>query len=250
MARGGTRALAITDHDTFAGQGAATARAAELGVTIVPGVEMSLEIGAREIHVLAYFVGAAATELDAALARARAARRGHLPAMLARLAELGHLLDEAEVMAEVTPAEGGTLPSVGRPHVARALVKKGRFSSVEEVFDRLLGDGKPGRVRRALPDAAAMIGAARRAGGVCSVAHPSVSGVEPRDLETLRDAGLAAVEVYHPSHSTEDVIHYLRECDRIGLVATGGSDYHGGEYASDGPGLDRDGFEKLAAKRG
>jgi 3',5'-nucleoside bisphosphate phosphatase len=252
VARRGGRAFALTDHDTFAGHARAAARARERGVELVPGVEMSVEYRGREIHLLAWFVGAEARELAEALDAAARARRAHLAAMLARLGELGYPLSEAEVLAEVGAPPGEEPASIGRPHVARALVKRGHFRSVVAVFDKLLGEGKPGRVRRKLPPAEAMIAAARRGGGVCAVAHPGVNDVKPPELAGLRDAGLAALEVYHPNHGSDDVVHYLRQCRRLSLVPTGGSDFHGGagSYPADGPGLDQAGFERLRAAAG
>lgn len=249
----GVRVMALTDHDSFAGHEAARARAAAVGMELVPGVEMSVELDGRELHILAYFVDAAATGLARALDEARAERRRHLAAALARLAELGYVLTEAEVLAEVHAAPGVDDNTVGRPHIARALVRKGRFQSFRQVFDELLGNGKPGHVKRRMPSAERMVALAREAGGVCSAAHPGTYDLQAADFDRLAAIGVAGVEVYHPDHARDDEVYFLRECHRLDLVPTGGSDFHGAldrRLRQGQPGLDEAGYQRLLARRG
>ena len=249
----GIRVMALTDHDTFAGHASARARAATVGVELVPGVEMSVELEGRELHILAYFVDDTAAPLARALDEARAERRAHLAAALARLAELGYPLTEAEVLAELTPTPGVGDGTVGRPHIARALLKKGRFQSFRQVFEELLGSGKPGHVKRKMPSAQRMVGLVRAHGGVCSMAHPGVYQLDEADFDRLAAIGVGGIEVYHPDHARDDVVFFLRQCDRLGLIPTGGSDFHGahdGRLRPGMPGLDEPGYLRLALRRG
>jgi predicted metal-dependent phosphoesterase TrpH len=246
VARSGARAFALTDHDTFAGQAAAAARAAERGLELVPGVELSVALDGREIHVLAYWVGPEHRELAAALDEAAASRRGHLPRALGRLAELGMPLAEADVLAEA----GGH--SVGRPHIARAMLKRGYVTSIDQAFARWLGNGKPGHVPRPALDAGRMVRLVREAGGVCAAAHPGVYDLGTREIDRLQQLGVRGIEVYHPDHSPAQQLEYLRHCERLRLVPTGGSDDHGVPEArvhAGQLGLDQAGFLRLAAAR-
>ncbi len=247
-ARVGTKVVALSDHDTMNGHARMQAACDAHGIRFVPAVEMSVDLLGREIHVLAYFVSEAHSALHAALAESLAKRRAHLAGALAKLAGLGLTLTEAEVLAEANDE------SVGRPHMARAMVKRGYVASVDEAFKRYLGDGKPGHLPRENVLASTMIALCNAAGGVCSSAHPGNYGLEDARLEALKDMGLKGIEVYHPNHSPSDVIHYLRQCERLGLVPTGGSDFHGDATKPNvglgTHGLDEAGFRRLEALRG
>jgi len=237
----GVRAFALTDHDTFAGHADAARRATLLGLDFVPGVEMSCELAGREIHVLAYFVTQTAAPLEDALAAARAERHAHLDRALARLRELGVPVERDAVLRFA----GAAAP--GRPHLARALLAAGHVDSIDDAFKRFLATGRPGHVPRPLPAAARMIELVRAAGGVTSAAHPGVYDMDGATLDRLQQLGIDAVEVYHPDHSPEQRVYYLRHCERLRLLPTGGSDYHAsgvgkpmpGSDGLDGPGLAR-----------
>jgi len=245
--KAGTQVVALSDHDTMNGHERMSAACTAHGLRFVPAVEMSVDLLGREIHVLAYFVSTDATALHTALNASLVARRAHLSGALAKLAGLGMTLTEEEVMAEASEQ------SVGRPHIARAMVKKKFVSSIDEAFKRFLGDGKPGHLPRKHVAAADMIALVNAAGGVCSSAHPGIYGLEDERLDALADMGLKAIEVYHSDHSPSDVIYYLRQCQRLGLVPSGGSDFHGQatkpHVRLGTTGLDEPGFRRLENMR-
>jgi len=218
--RHGVRVLAVTDHDSTAGLPEAIEEAAGHGLEIVPGLEINCDVPGSEIHVLGYCVDWQAEWFQAFLAGQRAERAERVRRMVERLTELGMPLTADEVFAICK--EG----SPGRPHVAQAMVARGYVKSVREAFDRWLHADGPANVprRRLTPgDAVAVI---RRAHGVPVLAHP---GLANRDamIPELVQAGLAGIETYYPEHSAGQIEAYLALCRRHGLVATGGSDYHG-----------------------
>ena len=218
--RHGVRVLAVTDHDSTAGLPEAIEEAAGHGLEIVPGLEINCDVPGSEIHVLGYCVDWQAEWFQAFLAGQRAERAERVHRMVERLTELGMPLTADEVFAICK--EG----SPGRPHVAQAMVAHGYVKSVREAFDGWLHADGPANVprRRLTPgDAVAVI---RRAHGVPVLAHP---GLANRDamIPELVQAGLAGIETYYPEHSAGQIEAYLALCRRHGLVATGGSDYHG-----------------------
>jgi len=219
-ARNRVRVLAVTDHDSTDGLPEAIDEAARHGIEIVPGLEINTDVPGAEVHVLGYYVDWGADWFQDFLREQRAERTARVHRIVERLTELGMPLTADEVFAICQ--EG----SPGRPHVAQAMVNRGYVKSVREAFDRWLRTGGPANVprRRLTPvDAVAVI---RRAEGVPVLAHP---GLADRDamIPELVAAGLAGVETYYPEHSVAQVNAYRELCDRLHLVATGGSDYHG-----------------------
>jgi predicted metal-dependent phosphoesterase TrpH len=214
------RVLAITDHDSTDGLAEASEEARHHDLTIVPGLEINCDVEGAELHVLGYFVEHEAPWFQAFLRAQREERVARVHRIAERLAELGMPIDPAEVFAIVK--EG----SPGRPHVAQVMVKRGYVRSVREAFDRFLRRGGPANVprRRLTPEAAVAV--IRQAGGVPVLAHP---GLADRDemIPALVEAGLMGIETYYGEHTASQVRAYLALCDRLGLVATGGSDYHG-----------------------
>jgi predicted metal-dependent phosphoesterase TrpH len=220
-ARRGLRVLAITDHDSTDGLAAALEEAARHPpLLIVPGIEINCDVEGAEVHILGYYVEYQAPWFQDFCRSQREERRVRVHGMVARLAEMGMPLDPDEVFALVR--EG----SAGRPHVARAMVKRGYAPSVRAAFDRYLAAGKPGYVPRrklAPEDAVRLI---RKAAGVPVFAHP---GLSDRDamIPPLIAAGLMGLECYYREHSAVQTAGYLELCREHGLVATGGSDFHG-----------------------
>jgi hypothetical protein len=214
----GVTALAVTDHDTLAGLPAATQRGRERGLEVVPGIELSVQVGELDVHLLGYFVTRGEV-LRAALDEIQHERVRRADLMVERLAGLGMRLDAGDVARR---ARGGV---VGRPHVAEALLERGFVSSLDDAFDRFLAVGRPAFVPKrtvTLREGAALL---RAAGGVPVVAHPSVSGIDALVPE-LYAAGVLGLEVWHPTHNADDVRRYSRWARRHGLVPTGGSDFH------------------------
>jgi predicted metal-dependent phosphoesterase TrpH len=219
-AAAGLIAVALTDHDTLAGVPAAIEAGDQLGLRVVSGCEFSVAAPWGEMHVIGYFLppGSAALERFLVDCRADRARRGR--AMVERLHRVGVALGEADVLAE---AEGG---AIGRPHVARALVRRGHVSTVGEAFDRYLARGRPAFVDKTLPTFAAVAALVHQVGGIVSAAHLRDRATRPL-LEALRAQGLDAVETRHPSHDPDQRARLTDLALELGLLRTGGSDWHG-----------------------
>lgn len=223
-ARLGVAILAITDHDTTDGIEEALEVGKELRVEVIPGVEINTDVQGAEIHVLGYYIDHRSEWFQGTLRRLRESRLDRATRMLAKLANLGIRLDLQRVLAL---AHGG---SVGRPHLARAMVEAGYVSTPEEAFRLYLGRGGPAYVERErfTPEEAVQV--ILRAGGVPVLAHPGLSN---RDglVPDLVSAGLMGIEVYYPEHSPAQVQHYLALAKKLGLLTTGGTDFHGGDLA-------------------
>ena len=223
----GLDVVGLTDHDTFDGLDEAVAVGERLGVHVVRGMELSCSRRGSSVHVLAYGADPASPALAAEMARVRDGRLGRLAGVLAKLAELGVPVSEAEVMAQV-----GESPSVGRPHIADALIEAGHVRDRQEAFDRFLADGGPAHVHRYTIEVDRGIDLVHEAGGLAVIAHPWGRGREhvlpPRVLEGLvRDHGLDGVEVDHQDHDFDSRRQLRTLADSLGLLATGSSDYHG-----------------------
>jgi predicted metal-dependent phosphoesterase TrpH len=216
----GLTAIALTDHDTLAGVPAALAAGERHGLRVVAGCEFSTAAPWGEMHVLGYFLPADSDALEAFLARCRADRVRRGRDMVSRLQALGIDLSFDDILEE---ARGG---AVGRPHVARALARRGHVRDAGEAFDRWLGRGKAAFVDKNLPEfreVAALVHASR---GVVSVAHVKERGTRSF-LERLKGEGLDAVETRHPSHDPDLRARLTDIALRLGLLRTGGSDWHG-----------------------
>jgi 3',5'-nucleoside bisphosphate phosphatase len=220
----GLAAIALTDHDTVAGIPEAISVGVDLGVRVVPGVELSAVEGDVETHILGLHLSDT-RELEAKLVALREMRRTRAERMVHRLNELGVRIEFASVLEQ---AAGG---AIGRPHVARAMIAEGWAVDFRDAFDRYLGNGRPAYVtkeRLAVSEATALI---HRAGGLAILAHPSHSGTLER-IAAFVDQGMDGVEVRHPSHSAEDTARLAALVEHFSLVPSGGSDWHG---SSDGP---------------
>jgi 3',5'-nucleoside bisphosphate phosphatase len=220
-ARRGVRVLAITDHDSTDGLREAFDEAARWPpLTIVPGLEINCDVPGAEVHILGYYVDHEAAWFQDFLRAQRVERAARVHRIAARLAELGMPIDPAEVFAIVR--EG----SPGRPHVAQVMVNRGYVTSVREAFDKYLHANGPANVPRKRLTPADAVRIIRRAHGVPVFAHP---GLADRDalVPELVDAGLMGIEAWYAEHSAAQTAHYRELCRQHGLVATGGSDYHG-----------------------
>jgi predicted metal-dependent phosphoesterase TrpH len=216
----GVAVIAVTDHDTMDGVPEATAAGLLHGVEVLSGVEITTEVGPREFHLLGYFVRPEDEALQEQLALLKSARFERGREMVRRLNQLGVAVSFDEVLRE---AQGGAL---GRPHVARALFGRGLVSRPQEAFDRWLGRGRPAYVERYKLSPTEAIELLQRSRAIPVLAHPGLSGQDAQ-IETLVQAGLRGLEVYHPEHSPAMVAHYRALAERLGLLQTGGSDSHG-----------------------
>jgi predicted metal-dependent phosphoesterase TrpH len=217
----------LTDHDTVAGLEAGAAAAAAEGLRFVPGIELSAFLERREIHLLGHFVDPVHKTLVAFEDFLAAERRTRMRAIVVKLAALGVHVTEAEIERH----SGGK--TIGRPHVALAVVAAGGAATVREAFDRYLGEGKPAYVPRYRLEAAEAVKLVRGAGGTVTVAHPGVSKLEVGELRRLAEVGVVGLEVIHPDQNPSVREKFQRAADQLGLVATAGSDYHGPEVSPD-----------------
>jgi len=215
----GLSAIALTDHDTMAGVGEAIQAADEVGIRVVPGVELSAHDGAEEIHILALHVTRPGP-LESRLAYFRTARELRARKIVERLNSLGISVDYEAVMTE---AAGG---SVGRPHVARAMIRAGAVRDSREAFDKFLAAGRPAFIPKERLEIRDAIEITHAAGAIAIWAHPGADGRRAR-VEPLVQMGLDGVEVRHPSHNAEDVKRLTALADFFGIVCSGGSDWHG-----------------------
>lgn len=238
--------LAVTDHDTLEGLPVAATEADQAGVYLVPGVEITAHVEDLEVHILGHFIDPDDRRLGEFLVSSRNDRIGRVHRMVEKLWALGLPLDVDEVLSLALG------PSVGRPHVAQAMIRRGYVASLKEAFDRYLTPGKPGYVERSQIPAALAICAIKAAGGMASLAHPGDYGHDEIIPSLVRN-GLDGLEVYHPEHDTESLFRYERIRLEYGLLAVGGSDYHGtGGLRSIGlgrPALPEVRFEQLLAAR-
>ena len=217
----GITVLSVTDHDTTAGLDAARAAAGRLGLTFVNGIEITAIEDDRDVHVLGYFFDPGDAALASFLAAQREDRVRRVYDIVERLTAMGYPLDAAPVFA----AAQGEGRSVGRPHIADALVKAGHAANRTDAFDRLIGaDGcafVPRRGRRA----ADVVAVLRQAGGIASMAHPVLTRRDDL-IPALASAGLTALEACHGDHDAQTEAHYRSLAARHGLAVSGGSDFH------------------------
>jgi predicted metal-dependent phosphoesterase TrpH len=219
--------VALTDHDTYDGLDEAVAAGAEHDIEVVRGIEISTRRASESVHLLGYGTDETHAGLNAELARIRAGRSMRLAPVLDRLAALGVPLTEAQVLVHV-----GDSPSVGRPHIADALVEAGYVADRKEAFDRFLADGGPAHVPRYAVELSRAIDLIHDAGGVAIIAHPWGRGREQNltaDILTVLVAehGLDGFEVDHQDHDQATRARLRRLVDRLGVLGTGSSDYHG-----------------------
>ncbi len=220
-AKQGLSAIAITDHDTFAGisEGRAAAKAQRL--EFIPGVELSAYFRGEDVHVLGYFVDEHDQLLNTKLKQLRESRELRAHRIVEKLSTAGVNLPWAAVE---NVAQGDAL---GRPHVAHALVQQGVVQTISEAFERYLGRDGPAYVPKFVLDLEDIFDVVHGAGGIASLAHPAHWGVGIETITTLKDRGLDAVEVWHIDHTPDDVEGYLEIARKLGLLITGGSDCHG-----------------------
>lgn len=216
----GLAAVAITDHDTIAGWEEALEAGRKAGIEVVPGCELSTEVGSTEVHILAYLFDPKEPEMAALLTRMRGGRRKRAEEAVARLHKLGHTQVSLERILEL----GGE--TVGRPHIAAALVEAGVVRTKEEAFDRFLARGKAGYVPRPKLTPEEAIAVIKKAGGVPVIAHPGLI----RDDKWVRQflqMGALGIEAYHTDHSENQRQFYARWGHDAGVIVTGGTDSHG-----------------------
>lgn len=244
--RAGIRTMSVTDHDTVAALPEIEIAATASGISFVPGIEITAVHEGRDIHVLGYFFDRLDAALTAFLEKQRVDRIRRVNVMADKLADMGKPIDREAVLASRSSGK-----SLGRPLVAKALVRAGHVLDTRQAFDQLIGEGKPAFIPRSGAVPAEVIAIINSAGGLASLAHP---GLLRRDdlIPAMVDAGLTAVEAFHSEHDPTMTEHYLALADRHGILVSGGSDYHGDKErrraAFGTVGLPYDRFERLAAR--
>lgn len=222
----GLDVVALTDHDAMSGWAEAAQTADEVGITLVPGLEISTAHHHRGVHLLAYLPDPTDPALAAALDRILAGRTARTPAIVSALREHGIDITEDDVRRE----SGGSV-AAGRPHVADALVRLGHAGDRTQAFTDLLNPGKPGYANRYAAPLEEMIPLVTGAGGVAVIAHPwGRSGRSVLDAATLaemKDLGLAGIEVDHQDHSDAERAELREIAAGLDLLVTGSSDHHG-----------------------
>ncbi len=215
--------LSITDHDNVDSIEEAIEIASRYDIELIPGTEISAEHNGKETHILAYFIDYNNTELLDYLKNFRKERMKRAEKIVERLNELGMPLTLNDVLKHV---KGNG--SVGRPHIALALIENGYVNNYYDVFNKYIGDEKPAYVKKpniSTKDAIALI---NRCGGLSFVAHPGKSMRNNNSLFEMIEFGVDGIEVVHPSHTDHDIEYFRELTGQYFLLESGGSDFHGG----------------------
>lgn len=221
-AKAGMTVIALADHDNVDGITEALAAAENTpGLTVIPGVEISTDVPDGEVHMLGYFIDHTNPELLSSLVSMRGSRKTRARQMIDKLAELGFPVSWERVLE--LAGEG----TIGRPHIAQALLEKGHIATIQEAFSRFLAWGGPAYVGRDKMSPEEAIGLIRRAGGLPVMAHPFTSNNTETLVAGLKESGLAGLEAYYKSYTEGEVSILVGIAEKYGLIATGGTDYHG-----------------------
>ena len=242
----GLTVIAVTDHDTTGAIADVREFGRTRGIDVVTGIEITAVHNDVDVHMLGYFFDVAQRQLLEFLASQRATRLRRVEAIAARLAELGMPVDVEPILVAARRQTGR---AVGRPQVARALVSAGHVPDMRTAFDLWLGIGKPAFVPREGASPAAGVEMIHRAGGLVSMAHPGRTNLDEL-IAPLARAGMDAIEAYHSDHDEEAVVRYRAMAESLGLLVTGGSDFHGDPARVPAPGavtLPEDDWRRLAA---
>lgn len=219
--RAGLAVISVTDHDTTAGLEEATVASREAGIEFIPGVEISATHPIAEAHILGYWVDFKSRALAQFLSSPLSTRTARIAEMCKKLGELGMPVDPEEVFREAADAE-----AVGRPHVARVMLRKGYVKHMDEAFDRFLGEGRPAHVKRFKNTTADTIRMIHACGGISVIAHPGLIRDQAL-IDALIEEGVMGIEVYCHEHKKTQASRFVRLAKERGLLITGGSDYHG-----------------------
>ncbi|RCW79016.1 hypothetical protein DER71_1444 [Halanaerobium sp. DL-01] len=243
----GLEAISLTDHDTTAGTAEAAEVAQKNDIEFVPGIEISTYRGEAEYHILGYFIDVENKELQKLSEDIIQSRIDRTKKIINKLSEMGYQLDYEDIK------EYASGVSVGRPHIARALVKKSYIEEIDDAFtDELIGGGSPAYVEKEKVKPETAIKTILKSGGIPVIAHPFLINhgdpLEKKDIEKLKQAGLKGIEVYQSKHDEVNTLRYKKIAEELNLLITGGSDYHGDNSPGIMPGewgIDYDDYQKL-----
>lgn len=242
----GLTVIAVTDHDTTGAIQDARQFGRDRGIDVVTGIEITAVHEGVDVHMLGYFFDATQADLLQFLANQRLHRLQRVEAIASRLADLGMPIDVEPILLTGRRQPGR---AVGRPQVARALIAAGHVPDMRTAFDEWLGVGKPAFVPRAGASPADVVAIVHGAGGIVSMAHPGRTNVDEL-IAPLAAVGMDALEAYHSDHDEGTVVRYRAMAESLGLLVTGGSDFHGDPARVPAPGavtLPEDDWRRLAA---
>ncbi|HEU6447815.1 MAG TPA: PHP domain-containing protein [Verrucomicrobiae bacterium] len=218
--KAGLACIALTDHDSVEGCERAAIAAAKVNMEFISGTELTAEYDDIEVHVLGYFLDTRNEKLLAEISKFQNVRQNRIHQMVARINELGVPLEAESVFAIAN------CKSPGRPHVARAMVKAGFVSHMDEAFEHFLKKGRPAWVPKSKISALDAVNLIHHAGGLAVIAHPGLNRSD-EIIPDLVKAGMDGIECFHTKHSTMMSERYLEMADKYHLLVTGGSDCHG-----------------------
>jgi predicted metal-dependent phosphoesterase TrpH len=226
----GLEYIAITDHDSIDGVVPARETAGNIsGITVIGGVEINTDIPAGELHILGYFIDINNPELTATLERLRNSRKERARKMVGKLNALGIKIDYGRVQ------ELAGTGSIGRPHVAEAMLEKGYISTIKDAFNKYIGRGGPAYVERDKITPADATRLILRAQGIPVLAHPLFCEEPAKKIVELKLAGLMGLEIYYIGYSPEQINGLLTLAQKYNLISTGGSDFHGLDTIAEPP---------------
>ncbi len=226
----GLQVIALADHDTVSGiPEALDAARAFYPLKVIPCVEISTDVAGGEVHILGYYLDYEDAALEARLAHFRVSREGRAEKMVAKLADLGMVLDWQRVK------EIAGTGSIGRPHVAQAMLEKGYVPSLRDAFQRYIGQGGPAYVEREKMTPVEAVALVLSARGLPVLAHPFTVHDPQSTVAELVPAGLVGLEAYYANSTAEQVNRLLRLARRFDILVTGGSDFHGLDDGSEIP---------------
>jgi 3',5'-nucleoside bisphosphate phosphatase len=224
---GGLNVVALTDHDTVDGVEEATEAAAGTSLHVIPGIEISTRFGEHDLHILGYWVDPRHPAMQEHQTTARHRRDDRMHGMVERLNALGVRV----TFEDVRDAAGPAARVLGRPHLARALLANGYIRYYGEAFERYLRDGGPAFVLEAFPSVAEAIETIHAAGGIAVWAHPPRDIFE-REIRAFAACGLDGVECLRPATPPAESLYLEAGAESLGLMVTGGSDWHGPHHTA------------------
>lgn len=218
----GTKIISITDHDNIGGLKEAIRTGLKEDIEVIPGVEISGEYNGREMHILGYFIDPHAPAMKELLTEIQDERILRIKKIIAKLNELGSTITYEDANKDLK-----STVSIGRPHIANALVREGFVKSFFDAFVKYIGDDKIADVKKVRPKYDRVFKVIKEAGGLSFLAHPAKYFNE-EEIKLFKAAGLDGVEVVHPSHTANEVKKYKEIAAKFNMLTSGGSDFHGG----------------------